>query len=52
VGGIIVRYVEENFSIQMTVEGELPQPSIDALTSDLFEKLIVLENAPYELRQL
>ena len=52
VDGIIVRYVEDTFSIQMTVEGELAQQSIDALTSDLLAKITTLENTPWELRKL
>jgi hypothetical protein len=36
----------------MTVEGELPQATIDALASDLWTKMTALENAPCELKQL
>lgn len=39
VSGVIIRYVEEMRSIQMTVEGELPPPTLDALTTDLLAKL-------------
>ena len=49
VEGTVVRYVEETDSIQMTVEGELPQKTLDALTRDLRDKLSALENAPCEL---
>ena len=52
VGGVVVRYVESMHCIQMTVEGDLPQPTIDALTSDLRSKFSALENTPCELRQL
>jgi hypothetical protein len=52
VEGVVVRYVEEMQSVQLTVEGELPQEMLDALTHDLIEKLAVLENAPCELLRL
>ncbi len=50
--GVLVRYVEEMDNIQMTVEGDLPQHTLDALTRDLLDKLSVLENAPCELIRL
>ncbi len=52
IDGVIVRYVRGMYSIQMTVEGDLPRPTIDALTFDLLGKLSILENTPYELKQL
>ncbi|HEV7924992.1 MAG TPA: hypothetical protein VGR14_06530 [Verrucomicrobiae bacterium] len=52
IDGIVVRYVEGSHSVQMTVEGELPQESSQALAADLVTKLSALENAPYEARQL
>ncbi len=52
VDGIVVRYVEDNHSIQMTVEGELPQPTVEVLASDLREKMVILENAPIDMKQL
>ena len=52
VDGVVVRYVEDMSSIQMTVEGELSQELIDALTSDLVEKLTTLENTLYEAKRL
>jgi hypothetical protein len=36
---VVVRYVEDLYCIQMTVEGELPQATIDALASDLWTKM-------------
>ena len=50
--GVIVRYVEDMCCIQMTVEGDLPQQTIDSLTQDLREKLSALENTACELLQL
>ena len=49
VEGVLVRYVEEMNSIQMTVEGDLPQDTLDTLTRDLLDKLSKLENTPCEL---
>ncbi len=47
--GVVVRFVEEMDCIQMTLEGELPQKTLDALTRDLLNKLSALENSPCEL---
>jgi hypothetical protein len=52
VDGVVVRYVEDMTSIQMTIEGELAQEVADVLTADLVEKLTRLENALYEARRL
>lgn len=52
VEGVLVRYVENMHSVQMTVEGELPPATIEALASDLTYKLSALENAPVVLKQL
>lgn len=48
IDGIVVRYVDGMASIQMTVEGELPRQTIDALTADLRGKLSALENTECE----
>jgi hypothetical protein len=48
VEGVIVRYVEGMDSIQVTVEGDLPQPVLNALATDLLGKLSKLERAPCE----
>jgi hypothetical protein len=50
--GIVVRYVADTHSIQMTVEGTLPFDSVKALTSDLLAKMARLENIPFEIKQL
>ena len=52
VAGVTVRYVEDIDCICMTVEGELPETTINALTSDLLDKFSRLENAPCELKRL
>jgi hypothetical protein len=49
---VVVRYVEAMDSIQMTVEGELPQRTLDVLIRDLRDKLSALENAPCEAIRL
>lgn len=52
VDGVIVRYVHTMGAVQMTVEGELPAATVDALAEDLRAKLSALENAPCEARTL
>jgi hypothetical protein len=52
IDGMVVRYVEATHSIQMTVKGELPQASVQALVSDLVTKLSTLENTPYDAKQI
>jgi len=52
VAGVMVRYVEDSKWLQLTVEGELPAETIQALVTDLSEKLSALENAPVERIQL
>jgi hypothetical protein len=50
--GVIVRYVETDTSIQVTVEGDLPAATIENLTDDLLRKFSTLENTPCELQPL
>jgi hypothetical protein len=45
VDGIIVRYVESDYDIRLTVEGNLPRETIDLLRADLLAKLEAIENA-------
>jgi hypothetical protein len=49
--GITIRYVEESHNVTMTVEGELPEATIQTLANDLLSKLSTLENTPYEVRR-
>lgn len=44
VEGVIVRYVEGMHSIQITVEGELPEGVAKSLSADLLDKVAKLEN--------
>lgn len=52
VDGVVVRYVEDSHSIQMTVEGELPQTTVKSLAANLCEKVALLENAAIDMKQL
>ena len=52
IDGVIIRYVEDMYSVYLTIEGNLPQPILDTLISDLGQKLSTLENTPYELKEL
>jgi len=49
INGIIVRYNEESYCVRLTIEGELSQSFLDALTMDLQEKLSRMENTPCDL---
>ena len=44
VAGVVVRYEEDLGGVQVMVEGVLPQPTIDALMTDLRDKLAGFEN--------
>ena len=52
VADVVVRYVEDIYSVQMTVEGDLSESVIDSLIADLRQKLATLENTPCEAKQL
>jgi hypothetical protein len=52
VNAVIVRYVEDSDCIHLTVEGELLESTINALTADLLDKFSRLENAPCELKPI
>ena len=41
--GVVVRYVEDSYSIQATVEGALPVETVAQLRSDITAKLEALE---------
>jgi hypothetical protein len=49
INGVKVRFVEESFSIAVTVEGDLPDSTIVLMQQTLLKRLSVLENAPCEL---
>lgn len=49
VTGVVVRYREDLESVQVTVEGNLPPNTLDALGKDLLRKMSKVERAPCEL---
>lgn len=48
----VVRYVEDSHTVQMTVEGQLPESVLEQLLTDLERKLATLERCPYVGRPL
>ena len=50
VSGVVVRYVENNFNVLVTVEGDLPGDGIEQIRGDLIGKLQTLEQAPITYR--
>jgi hypothetical protein len=52
VDGVVVRYVEDSWDVQLTVEGDLPEPTLTTLVTDLTEKLSELENTKCEFIRL
>jgi hypothetical protein len=50
IDNVVVRYMEDTHSVQVTVEGELPAEVIEHIRDDLIEKLEVLEQSPIEYR--
>lgn len=49
VDGVIIRYVEESHCIMVTVEGDLPQSTLDGIVTDLRDKLSQLEQTAYRV---
>jgi len=52
VDGVVIRYVVDSHSIQLTVEGDLAQATVEVITSDLLSKLSALENTKFVLTQI
>lgn len=52
VAGVVVRYVNDGRSVQMTVEGELPAPVVEQLARELQAAMAGLENADCGLWEL
>lgn len=52
VDGVVVRYVQDMYSVQMTVEGDLPQATVEVLASELVSNISTLESAPIDLKKL
>lgn len=47
INDVLVRYTEDTWSIDITVEGQLPEATLKALIDDLCEKLGRLENTKF-----
>ncbi len=52
VDGVVVRFIDNGYSLQMTVEGDLPASTVDAIAEQLREKLSAIERTPYTSRTL
>lgn len=52
IDGVTVRYVEGNFDVGLTVEGNLPHETVELLRADLEEKLEAIENAQIDCAPL
>lgn len=52
IDGVVVRFVAGEDSIQMTVEGELLESTVESIAGELRDKLAVLENSPCEIVQI
>lgn len=52
VNGVTVRYEETMWYVRLTIEGDLPATTVEALTSDLLGKMSALEKKRYELIRL
>ena len=52
IDGITVRYIERHAGVVMTVEGMLPEATIDALLEDLCGKLSRIEGKPCKVREI
>jgi len=50
--GVLVRYVEGTFGIQVTVEGDLPADCIELIRRDLVLKLQALEQSHIGYREI
>ena len=52
VGDVVVRYVEDSFVIQVTVEGELAAETVQELKTDLIDKFGLLEQTAVHCRDI
>jgi hypothetical protein len=50
IDAVVVRFVEDGYSVQVTIEGELPAEVIEQIRNDLTTKLQALEQSPVEYR--
>lgn len=47
---VVIRYAVEMYSVQLRVEGTLPESTTDALVADLVHKWSTLENQPFVVK--
>ena len=52
VDGVMVRYVEDFYTVQLTIEGELPAELIECMRLELSERLETLEQSPIVCHQI
>lgn len=52
IGGTIVRFVEDSWGLQVTVEGDLPTEVVEQLRRELMQKLGALEQVPVAYRDI
>jgi len=49
---VIVRYVESNFNVKVTIEGELSPNIVEQLRDDVLKKFAALEGVPIVCRSI
>jgi len=52
VAGVVVRYTEDMAYVTVTIEGELPEATVDALIDDARRKLSAIERTEYVARRI
>jgi hypothetical protein len=52
VEGIVIRYVEDDWTVQVTVEGDLSAELVEIVRRDLTTTLEALERSPIESREI
>jgi hypothetical protein len=52
IDGVTVRYVEQRFGVNITVEGALPPEQVQILIEDARSKLEALDRSPHVARLL
>lgn len=52
VDGVKIRILDDMNSLKVTVEGELPEPTLAVLTDELQHKLALVENAPCTVQRM
>ena len=52
IDGVVVRYVEETYTVQITIEGDLPTSMVETLTDDCRGKFEAIELHPITVNRL